>query len=408
MALDWGILHWIQNNISCPFLDAVVPKLTMLGNAGIIWILAGVLLLCTKKYRRQGALVLMGLLAGLLVGNVALKHLVARSRPCWLDPSVQLLIATPTDYDPEQQIFNTSTVEAVLSLVGRVNPGALVVIKSTVPVGYTERIVGRFGCERLLFSPEFLREGKALYDNLYPSRIVVGRPRSGTATEADAHLFASLLQQGAAEGNIPTLYPNATEAEAIKLFANTYLAVRVSYFNELDTYCELKGLDTRQIIDGVCLDPRIGAHYNNPSFGYGGYCLPKDTRQLVANFGDIPNRIISASVAANDERKDHIARMVLQKAAGGVIGVYRLTMKAHSDNFRESSIRGVIERLRRAGASVVIYEPTLEAASFAGLPVIASLAEFKRMAAVIIANRAEPALDDVREKVYTRDLYRRD
>ena len=199
-----------------------------------------------------------------------------------------------------------------------------------------------------------------------------------------------------------------TEAEAIKLFANTYLAVRVSYFNELDTYCELKGLDTRQIIDGVCLDPRIGAHYNNPSFGYGGYCLPKDTRQLVANFGDIPNRIISASVAANDERKDHIARMVLQKAAGGVIGVYRLTMKAHSDNFRESSIRGVIERLRRAGASVVIYEPTLEAASFAGLPVIASLAEFKRMAAVIIANRAEPALDDVREKVYTRDLYRRD
>ena len=408
MALDWGILHWIQNNISCPFLDAVVPKLTMLGNAGIIWILAGVLLLCTKKYRRQGALVLMGLLVGLLVGNVALKHLVARSRPCWLDPSVQLLIATPTDYDPERQIFNTSTVEAVLSLVGRVNPGALVVIKSTVPVGYTERIVGRFGCERLLFSPEFLREGRALYDNLHPSRIVVGRPRGGTATEADARLFASLLQQGAAETDIPTLYPNATEAEAIKLFANTYLAVRVSYFNELDTYCELKGLDTRQIIDGVCLDPRIGAHYNNPSFGYGGYCLPKDTRQLVANFGDIPNRIISASVAANDERKDHIARMVLQKAAGGVVGVYRLTMKAHSDNFRESSIRGVIERLRRAGASVVIYEPTLTEASFAGLPVIASLAEFKRMAAVIIANRAEPALDDVREKVYTRDLYRRD
>ena len=319
-----------------------------------------------------------------------------------------VIIATPTDYDPERQIFNTSTVEAVLSLVGRVNPGALVVIKSTVPVGYTERIVGRFGCERLLFSPEFLREGRALYDNLHPSRIVVGRPRGGTATEADARLFASLLQQGAAETDIPTLYPNATEAEAIKLFANTYLAVRVSYFNELDTYCELKGLDTRQIIDGVCLDPRIGAHYNNPSFGYGGYCLPKDTRQLVANFGDIPNRIISASVAANDERKDHIARMVLQKAAGGVVGVYRLTMKAHSDNFRESSIRGVIERLRRAGASVVIYEPTLTEASFAGLPVIASLAEFKRMAAVIIANRAEPALDDVREKVYTRDLYRRD
>ena len=291
-----------------------------------------------------------------------------------------VVIATPTDYDPERNLFNTSTVEAVLTLVGRVNPGTLVVIKSTVPVGYTERIVGRFGCARLLFSPEFLREGRALYDNLHPSRIVVGRPHGGTATEA----------------------------EAIKLFANTYLAVRVSYFNELDTYCELKGLDTRQVIDGVCLDPRIGAHYNNPSFGYGGYCLPKDTRQLVANFGDIPNRIISAAVTANDERKDHIARQILRRAAGGVVGVYRLTMKADSDNFRESSIRGVIERLRRAGASVVIYEPTLRAASFDGLPVIASLTEFKRMAAVIVANRAESALDDVPEKVYTRDLYRRD
>ena len=319
-----------------------------------------------------------------------------------------VIIATPTDYDPDRHLFNTSTVEAVLSLVGRVNPGALVVIKSTVPVGYTERIVGRFGCARLLFSPEFLREGRALYDNLHPSRIVVGRPHGGTATEADARLFASLLQQGAAEPDIPTLYPNATEAEAIKLFANTYLAVRVSYFNELDTYCELRGLDTRQVIDGVCLDPRIGAHYNNPSFGYGGYCLPKDTRQLVANFGDIPNRIISAAVTANDERKDHIARQILKKAAGGVVGVYRLTMKADSDNFRESSIRGVIERLRRAGASVVIYEPTLRDASFSGLPVIASLAEFKRMSAVIVANRAEPALDDVWPRVYTRDLYRRD
>ena len=305
-----------------------------------------------------------------------------------------VVIATPTDYDPERNLFNTSTVEAVLTLVGRVNPGALVVIKSTVPVGYTERIVGRFCCARLLFSPEFLS--------------VVGRPHGGTATEADARRFASLLQQGAAERDIPTLYPNATEAEAIKLFANTYLAVRVSYFNELDTYCELKGLDTRQVIDGVCLDPRIGAHYNNPSFGYGGYCLPKDTRQLVANFGDIPNRIISAAVTANDERKDHIARQILQRAAGGVVGVYRLTMKADSDNFRESSIRGVIERLRRAGASVVIYEPTLKAAAFDGLPVIASLTEFKRMAAVIVANRTESALDDVPEKVYTRDLYRRD
>ena len=308
-----------------------------------------------------------------------------------------------TDFLRTKPLTLTATVDAE-----RAYRTADVVIKSTVPVGYTERIVGRFCCARLLFSPEFLREGRALYDNLHPSRIVVGRPHGGTATEADARRFASLLQQGAAERDIPTLYPNATEAEAIKLFANTYLAVRVSYFNELDTYCELKGLDTRQVIDGVCLDPRIGAHYNNPSFGYGGYCLPKDTRQLVANFGDIPNRIISAAVTANDERKDHIARQILQRAAGGVVGVYRLTMKADSDNFRESSIRGVIERLRRAGASVVVYEPTLRAASFDGLPVIASLAEFKRMSAVIVANRAEPALDDVPEKVYTRDLYRRD
>ena len=318
-----------------------------------------------------------------------------------------VIVSTPTDYDPQKNFFDTSSVEAAVAAARAAAPGALIVIKSTVPVGFTDRLYAQTGAQ-LLFSPEFLREGRALYDNLHPSRIVVGRPHGGTATEADARRFASLLQQGAAERDIPTLYPNATEAEAIKLFANTYLAVRVSYFNELDTYCELKGLDTRQVIDGVCLDPRIGAHYNNPSFGYGGYCLPKDTRQLVANFGDIPNRIISAAVTANDERKDHIARQILQRAAGGVVGVYRLTMKADSDNFRESSIRGVIERLRRAGASVVVYEPTLRAASFDGLPVIASLAEFKRMSAVIVANRAEPALDDVPEKVYTRDLYRRD
>ena len=319
-----------------------------------------------------------------------------------------IIIATPTDYDPERNLFNTSTVEAVLKLIAQVNPDALVVIKSTVPVGYTESIVGKFGCDRMLFSPEFLREGKALYDNLHPSRIVVGLPSASKATQQDAELFAQLLTSGAEDGNIPTLFTNSTEAEAIKLFANTYLAVRVSYFNELDTYCELNGLDTKQIIDGVCLDPRIGSHYNNPSVGYGGYCLPKDTKQLVANFGSIPNKIISASVAANDERKDHIARMILEKADGGVIGIYRLTMKAGSDNFRESSIRGVIARLKAAGARVVIFEPTINADSFEGTHVIADLDRFKEMSSVIVANRMESSLRDTADKVYTRDLYRRD
>ena len=319
-----------------------------------------------------------------------------------------VIIATPTDYDEEKNLFNTSTVESVLELVAKVNPGALVVIKSTVPVGYAEHVVEAFGCKRLLFSPEFLREGKALYDNLHPSRIVVGLPKKGMATKADAELFASLLLEGALEENVPVLFTNATEAEAIKLFANTYLAVRVSYFNELDTYCELNGLNTRQIIDGVCLDPRIGSHYNNPSFGYGGYCLPKDTKQLVANFGNIPNRIITASVAANGARKDHIARMILEKAAGGTVGVYRLTMKAHSDNFRASSIRGVIRRMKEAGAEVVIYEPTLTADEFEGTPVVHDLEAFKAMSAVIVANRMEPALEDVQDKIYTRDLYFRD
>ena len=319
-----------------------------------------------------------------------------------------VIIATPTDYDEEKNLFNTSTVESVLELVARVNPGTLVVIKSTVPVGYAEHVVETFGCKRLLFSPEFLREGKALYDNLHPSRIVVGLPKKGEATKADAELFASLLLDGALEENVPVLFTNATEAEAIKLFANTYLAVRVSYFNELDTYCELNGLNTRQIIDGVCLDPRIGSHYNNPSFGYGGYCLPKDTKQLVANFGNIPNRIITASVAANGARKDHIARMILEKAAGGTVGVYRLTMKAHSDNFRASSIRGVIRRMKEAGAEVVIYEPTLTADEFEGTKVVHDLDAFKSVSAVIVANRMEPALEDVQEKIYTRDLYYRD
>lgn len=319
-----------------------------------------------------------------------------------------IIIATPTDYDPELNLFNTSTVEFVLNLVAKVNPTALVVIKSTVPVGYAESVVEKFGCKRLLFSPEFLREGKALYDNLYPSRIVVGTPKKSTATKADAELFASLLLEGSLEDNTPVLYTNSTEAEAIKLFANTYLAVRVSYFNELDTYCELNGLNTRQIVDGICLDPRIGAHYNNPSFGYGGYCLPKDTKQLVANFGNIPNKIIHASVDANDERKDHIARMVLKKAQGGTVGVYRLTMKANSDNFRESSIRGVIARLKTAGADVIIYEPTLSVSEFEGTPVIADLNEFKEKSAVIVANRMEDSLRDTADKVYTRDIYGRD
>ena len=319
-----------------------------------------------------------------------------------------VIIATPTDYDEEKNLFNTSTVESVLEIVARVNPSALVVIKSTVPVGYAEHVVENYGCKRLLFSPEFLREGKALYDNLHPSRIVVGLPKKGEATKEDAELFASLLLEGALEENVPVLFTNATEAEAIKLFANTYLAVRVSYFNELDTYCELNGLNTRQIIDGVCLDPRIGSHYNNPSFGYGGYCLPKDTKQLVANFGNIPNRIITASVAANGARKDHIARMILEKANGGTVGVYRLTMKAHSDNFRASSIRGVIRRMKEAGAKVVIFEPTLTADEFEGTKVVHDLEAFKALSAVIVANRMEPALEDVQEKIYTRDLYFRD
>ena len=319
-----------------------------------------------------------------------------------------VIIATPTDYDEEKNLFNTSTVESVLEIVARVNPSALVVIKSTVPVGYAEHVVENYGCKRLLFSPEFLREGKALYDNLHPSRIVVGLPKKGEATKEDAELFASLLLEGALEENVPVLFTNATEAEAIKLFANTYLAVRVSYFNELDTYCELNGLNTRQIIDGVCLDPRIGSHYNNPSFGYGGYCLPKDTKQLVANFGNIPNRIITASVAANGARKDHIARMILDKANGGTVGVYRLTMKAHSDNFRASSVRGVIRRMKEAGAEVVIYEPTLTADEFEGTKVEHDLETFKSMSAVIVANRMEPALEDVQDKIYTRDLYFRD
>ena len=320
-----------------------------------------------------------------------------------------VIIAAPTNYDSRKNFFDTSAVEAVIDLVMKVNPDAIMVIKSTIPVGYTKSIRERTGSRNIIFSPEFLRESKALYDNLYPSRIIVGTDLDDERLADAAHTFAALLQEGAIEKDIRTLFMGFTEAEAVKLFANTYLALRVSYFNELDTYCELKGLDTRQIIDGVCLDPRIGAHYNNPSFGYGGYCLPKDTRQLVANFGDIPNRIISASVAANDERKDHIARMVLQKAAGGVVGVYRLTMKSNSDNFRQSAIQGIMKRLEKRGIKVIIFEPTLkEGQSFYNYEVCRDFDEFKRRSDVILANRMSAELNDVSDKVYTRDLYSRD